>query len=57
MEKKNPGLQALRKLLNDEVWSCGRSNVIERWKFSERLEGALRAATPTPSARSRFFRS
>ncbi len=41
MEKKNLGLEALRKLLNDEIRSRSRSNVIETRKFSERLEEAI----------------
>ncbi len=41
MEKKNLVLEALRKLLNDEIRSRGRSNLIEIQKFSERLEEAI----------------
>ncbi|GAA0287636.1 type I restriction endonuclease subunit R [Rhodovulum strictum] len=41
MEKKNLALEALRKLLNDEIKSRSRSNVIETRKFSERLEEAI----------------
>lgn len=41
MEKKNLALEALRKLLNDEIRSRSRSNVIESRKFSERLEDAI----------------
>ena len=41
MEKKNLGLEALKKLLNDEIRSRSRSNVIETRKFSERLEEAI----------------
>lgn len=41
MEKKNLALEALRKLLNDEIRSRSRSNVIETRKFSERLEDAI----------------
>jgi len=41
MEKKNLALEALRKLLNDEIRSSSRSNVIETRKFSERLEEAI----------------
>jgi type I restriction enzyme, R subunit len=40
MERKNLALEALRKLLNDEIRSRSRSNVIETRKFSERLEEA-----------------
>ncbi|MBA4227219.1 MAG: DEAD/DEAH box helicase [Hyphomonas sp.] len=41
MEKKNLALVALRKLLNDEIRSRSRSNVVETRKFSERLEEAI----------------
>jgi type I restriction enzyme R subunit len=41
MEKKNLALEALRKLLADEIRSRSRSNVIETRKFSERLEEAI----------------
>jgi type I restriction enzyme R subunit len=41
MEKKNLALEALRKLLNDEIRSRSRSNVVETRKFSERLEEAI----------------
>jgi type I restriction enzyme R subunit len=41
MERKNLALEALRKLLNDEIRSRSRSNVIETRKFSERLEEAI----------------
>ncbi|MCC5983612.1 MAG: type I restriction endonuclease subunit R [Rhodobacteraceae bacterium] len=41
MEKKNLALEALRKLLNDEIRSRSRSNVIETRRFSERLEEAI----------------
>jgi len=41
MEKKNLALEALRKLLNDEIRSRSRSNVVETRKFSERLEDAI----------------
>src|SRR5690554_5083020 len=41
MEKKNLALEALRKLLNDEIRSRSRSNVIETRQFSERLEEAI----------------
>jgi type I restriction enzyme R subunit len=41
MEKKNLALEALKKLLNDEIRSRSRSNVIETRKFSERLEVAI----------------
>jgi type I restriction enzyme, R subunit len=41
MEKKNLALEALRKLLGDEIRSRSHSNVIETRKFSERLEDAI----------------
>ena len=41
MEKKNLALEALKKLLNDEIRTRSRSNVIETRKFSERLEEAI----------------
>ncbi|WP_203232282.1 type I restriction endonuclease subunit R [Gemmobacter caeruleus] len=41
MAKKNLALEALKKLLNDEIRSRSRSNVIETRKFSERLEEAI----------------
>lgn len=41
MEKKNLALEALKKLLNDEIRSRSKSNVIETRKFSERLEEAI----------------
>ena len=41
MEKKNLALEALKKLLNDEIRSRSRANVIETRKFSERLEEAI----------------
>ncbi len=41
MEMKNLALEALKKLLNDEIRSRSRSNVIETRKFSERLEEAI----------------
>lgn len=41
MEKKNLALEALKKLLNDEIRSRSRSNVIETRRFSERLEEAI----------------
>jgi len=41
MAKKNLALEALRKLLNDEIRSRSRSNVIETRRFSERLEEAI----------------
>ena len=41
MEKKNLALEALKKLLNDEIKSRSRSNVVETKRFSERLEQAV----------------
>lgn len=41
MDKKNLALEALRKLLNDEIRSRSRSNVVETRRFSERLEDAI----------------
>jgi type I restriction enzyme R subunit len=41
MEKKNLALEALKKLLNDEIRSRSRSNIIETRNFSERLEEAI----------------
>jgi type I restriction enzyme R subunit len=41
MEKKNLALEALKRLLNDEIHSRSRTNVTEEKKFSERLERAI----------------
>ncbi|KFL28880.1 DEAD/DEAH box helicase [Devosia sp. 17-2-E-8] len=41
MERKNLALEALRKLLNGEISSRSRSNVIETKSFSRRLEEAV----------------
>ena len=41
IEKKNLALEALRKLLNDELRSRTRTNVVETKRFSERLESAI----------------
>jgi type I restriction enzyme R subunit len=41
MEKKNLGLEALRKLLNDSIRSRTRTNVVETRAFSARLEDAI----------------
>jgi type I restriction enzyme, R subunit len=41
MEKKNLALEALKRLLNDEIHSRTRTNVTEEKKFSERLEQAI----------------
>jgi type I restriction enzyme, R subunit len=41
MEKKNLGLEALRKLLNDSIRSRTRTNVVEARAFTARLEDAI----------------
>ena len=41
MEKKNLGMEALRKLLNDSIRSRTRTNVVETRAFSRRLEEAI----------------
>jgi type I restriction enzyme, R subunit len=41
MPQKNLALEALRKLLNDEVRSRTRTNVVQARQFSERLEAAI----------------
>jgi type I restriction enzyme R subunit len=41
LEKKNLALEALRKLLNDEIRSRSKTNVVETRRFSERLEAAI----------------
>jgi type I restriction enzyme R subunit len=41
LEKKNLALEALRKLLNDEIRSRTKTNVVETKRFSERLEAAI----------------
>jgi hypothetical protein len=41
LEKKNLALEALRKLLNDEIRSRSITNVVETKRFSERLESAI----------------
>lgn len=41
MEKKNLALEALRKLLNDDIRSRTRTNVVESRAFTERLEDAI----------------
>ncbi|MEC5292990.1 MULTISPECIES: DUF3387 domain-containing protein [unclassified Aurantimonas] len=41
MEKKNLALEALKKLLNGEIRSRSRSNVVETKSFSRRLEEAV----------------
>ena len=41
LPKKNLALEALEKLLNDEIRSRSKTNVIETKRFSERLEAAI----------------
>ena len=41
MDKKNLALEALRKLLNGEIKSTGKTNVVQSRAFSERLEDAI----------------
>ena len=41
MERKNLALEALKKLLNDDIRSRGRTNVVQSKAFSERLEEAM----------------
>lgn len=41
LDKKNLALEALRKLLNDEIRSRSKTNVVETRRFSERLEQAI----------------
>ena len=41
MEKKNLAMEALRKLLNGEIRSQTRTNVVETRAFSERLQDAI----------------
>jgi len=41
LEKKNLALEALHKLLNDEIRSRTKTNVVETKRFSERLEAAI----------------
>lgn len=41
MEKKNLALEALRKLLNGEIKSRSKSNVVQSKAFSKRLEDAV----------------
>jgi type I restriction enzyme R subunit len=41
MEKKNLALEALRKLLNGEIRSHSKTNVVQTRAFSERLEDAI----------------
>jgi type I restriction enzyme R subunit len=41
MEKKNLALEALKKLLNDEISSRSKSNIVESKQFSDRLSEAV----------------
>lgn len=41
MEKKNLALEALKKLLNDEIRARSRSNVVETKRFTDRLQEAI----------------
>lgn len=41
LDKKNLALEALRKLLNDEIRSRSQTNIVESKRFSERLEAAI----------------
>jgi len=41
MEKKNLAMEALRKLLNGQIRSHSRANVVQTRTFSERLEAAV----------------
>ena len=41
LDKKNLALEALRKLLGDEIRSRSRTNVVETKRFSERLSSAV----------------
>lgn len=42
MQKKNLALEALQKLINGEIKSRSKSNVVQSRKFSERLEAAVK---------------
>lgn len=42
MKKKNLALEALQKLINGEIRSRSKSNVVQSRKFSERLEAAVK---------------
>ncbi|MEC5379278.1 type I restriction endonuclease subunit R [Aurantimonas sp. C2-6-R+9] len=41
LDKKNLALEALRKLLNDEIRSRSQTNVVETKRFTERLDAAI----------------
>ncbi len=41
MDHKNLALEALRKLINGEIWSQSKRNVVQSKTFSERLEAAV----------------
>ena len=57
MEKKNLAMEALRKLINGEIRSRSRVNVVQTRAFSERLAETMPATTPMPSRRRRSFRN
>lgn len=42
MKKRNLALEALQKLINGEIKSRTKSNIVQSKKFSERLEAAVR---------------
>src|SRR5690625_7604432 len=41
LQQKNLALEALKKLLNDEIRSRSKTNVVEGKRFSERLQNAI----------------
>lgn len=45
LEQKNLALETLRKLLNDQIRSTERSNIVQSRKFREALEDAMRRYT------------
>jgi type I restriction enzyme R subunit len=47
MDKKNLAIEALKKLINGDVRSQAKRNVMQSKAFSERLEVAIAATTPT----------
>ena len=42
MDRKNLALESLRKLLNGEIHSASRTNIVQSRAFSERLEDAIK---------------
>ena len=50
LEKKNLALEALGKLLNDEIRSRSKTNLVETKRFSERLEAAIGRYLPNLAA-------